>query len=204
MCIYAINQWTKNDVTKQISVAPLNKCNDHKSDEMSKDQSFIHPYDNVIDDFIEYLNSEIEVSIQEQFDKLEMIQNDDGNDLENEMNEMQNLPECDNDDNETVKIVTKPEVPQPIALTLSILNVCVKYISSKSQTEKLIVLRTINEGVQILKDHESELLPFIHLLWNILAERFQEKNLVVISHSLSLVLTLAELSKDFIRQRVSK
>lgn len=202
MCIYAINQWTKKDTSTDKN-AILTKLNEQKPKEIkekeSDDQTFNNPYDSVIDDFIEYLNNEIESSIQEQFDKIEDLNDCDATDMEIDMNNLK--PECEND---TLKIETKPEIPQPISLTLSILNVCVKHISSNNQTEKLIVLRTINEGVQILKDHESELLPFIHSMWGSLAERFHEKNLLVVSSSLQLVLTLAELSKDFIRQRVSK
>lgn len=193
ICIYAINQWT----TKTKAGAIVNGSDNDKKVEDLNEESAAHPYDSVINDFIEYMENEIEPSIKQQFDEMD----DEGNPESVLNNEDHN---AEYEGTGEIKIETKPELPQPIALTLSILNVCVKYISSKNQTEQLIVLRTINEGVKILKNHENELLPFIHSLWTCLLQRFHEKNVIVVRSSLTLVVTLAELSKDFIRDRVSK
>lgn len=95
----------------------------------------------------------------------------------------------------------KPKVPKHIEFVLIILKICLKFISSKKLEDKLLVLETINFGLQIIETYEDELLPLVHLIWYNFAERFKESEALIVDRSFNLLVTLARLSKDFIRQR---
>lgn len=105
------------------------------------------------------------------------------------------------EEEEAEKEEEKPIIPKHIEFVLNILKICLKFISSKKLEDKLLVLETLNFGLQIIENHENELLPLVHLIWYNFAERFKEKEALIIDRSFNLLVTLARLSKDFIRQR---
>lgn len=76
---------------------------------------------------------------------------------------------------------------------------------SKNRTRKLLVLEILKDGLEIVRDWEDTLLPLVHKIWSPLIDRFKEKDdSVIINHSFQLLVTLARLSKDFIRSRTAK
>lgn len=109
--------------------------------------------------------------------------------------------EKEEEEEELEKEEEKPVIPKHIEFVLNILKICLKFISSKKLEDKLLVLETLNFGLQIIETHENELLPLVHLIWYNFAERFKENEALIIDRSFNLLVTLARLSKDFIRQR---
>lgn len=106
----------------------------------------------------------------------------------------------ENEDGEE-KEEEKPIAPKHVDFVLSILKICLKFISSKKLEDKLLVLETLNFGIQIIENYENELLPLVHLIWYNFSERFKENEALIVDRSFNLLVTLARLSKDFIRQR---
>lgn len=92
-----------------------------------------------------------------------------------------------------------------VELTALILKRSLHFLPSKTQARKLLVLEILEQGVELLKEYEDELLPVVHQIWSPLIQRFKEDNDPVIMRlSIRLVSTLARLAKDFIRMRVVK
>lgn len=76
---------------------------------------------------------------------------------------------------------------------------------SKDRNRKLLVLDILNSGLEVIKDLEDELLPIVHLIWSPLVGRFKEyQDPLIINYCFQLLMTLARLSKDFIRMRTVK
>lgn len=99
----------------------------------------------------------------------------------------------------------KPVPPLHIRLTVAILGRSLHFLPSKDRIRKLLVLEILNDGLEIIKDWEDELLPIVHQIWSPLVQRFAEFNdPLIINYSFKLLVTLAKLSKDFIRMRTSK
>lgn len=98
----------------------------------------------------------------------------------------------------------KPEPPIHIKLTTSILKRSLHFLPSKNQESRILVLEILNNGVEILKDWEDELLPIVHQIWSPLVPRFNDKEPLIVRLSVKLLATLAVLSKDFIRMRTTK
>ncbi|KFB53564.1 AGAP004152-PA-like protein [Anopheles sinensis] len=92
-------------------------------------------------------------------------------------------------------------IPPHVKIVLRILSVNYKYLSSSNDAERIISLSTINEGIYILQRYENQLLPLVHNIWYNLTERFTDRNPAVVSNAFDLLVTLARLSHDFIRQR---
>ncbi|XP_055523883.1 TELO2-interacting protein 1 homolog [Wyeomyia smithii] len=93
------------------------------------------------------------------------------------------------------------KLPAHVRITLKILTVCFKYLSSTVANERIIALGTLDEGVRLLRDYENQLLPLVHQIWFNFAERFADSSVVVIGRAFDLLVTLAQLAKDFIRKR---
>ncbi|XP_055617312.1 TELO2-interacting protein 1 homolog [Toxorhynchites rutilus septentrionalis] len=93
------------------------------------------------------------------------------------------------------------KLPPHIRITMEILTVNFKYLASSVTDERIVVLGTLNEGIHLLKEHENQLLPLVHQIWFNFAERFADTSPVVIGCAFDLLVSLAELAKDFIRKR---
>lgn len=79
------------------------------------------------------------------------------------------------------------------------------YLPSKDKSTKVLTLDILNNGLEVIRDYEDELLPVVHLIWSPLVERFKEtQEPIIVNLSFQLLETLARLSKDFIRSRTSK
>ncbi|XP_018569428.1 TELO2-interacting protein 1 homolog [Anoplophora glabripennis] len=99
----------------------------------------------------------------------------------------------------------KPEPPLHIKLTVAVLSRSLHFLPSKDKTKKLLALNILTEGLEILRDFEDELLPIVHQIWSPLVLRFKEfEDPLIINYSFLLLVTLARLSKDFIKMRTTK
>lgn len=98
----------------------------------------------------------------------------------------------------------KKPLPQHITLTLTILKRCLNFIPSRKRDERLMALQIINHGLLILQGYESEMLPLVHLVWSPMVVRFEERDAIVLRATFELLVTMAKVSKDFIRSRTVK
>lgn len=96
------------------------------------------------------------------------------------------------------------ELSPYMEITTQIMKRFIKYISTKSQMDKCIVLESIACGLDILKAKENQLLPVVHLIWKPFVERFKENDPIVLRRCFQLLMKLGEVSKDFIYQRTAK
>ncbi|XP_049533532.1 TELO2-interacting protein 1 homolog [Anopheles darlingi] len=113
-----------------------------------------------------------------------------------ETGEEEGPPEEDDDYQKDEK-----HLPPHIRIVLRILTVSLKYLASSNDAERIVALSTINEGIYILERHENQLLPLVHEIWFNLTERFSDKNPAIVRNAFELLVTLANLAKDFIRRR---
>lgn len=112
-----------------------------------------------------------------------------------------------NDENEVGDELDEKNVeilPPYLDVTTQIMKRFIKYISTKSQMDKCIVLESIVCGLNILKVKENQLLPIVHLIWKPFVERFKETDPIVLRRCFQLLMKLGEVSKDFIYQRTAK
>lgn len=99
----------------------------------------------------------------------------------------------------------KPQPPLQVQLAALILKRSLHFLPSKQPTRRLLVLEILENGIELLKEWENELLPVVHQIWSPLVQRFQdEADYLTMRNSVRLVATLARLSKEFIRMRVIK
>ncbi|XP_050068435.1 TELO2-interacting protein 1 homolog [Anopheles maculipalpis] len=92
-------------------------------------------------------------------------------------------------------------LPAHVKIVLRILTVNFKHLASSDDAERIIALCTLNEGIYVLQRYENQLLPLVHNIWFNFTERFSDRNPAVVSNAFDLLLTLARLAKDFIRNR---
>jgi TELO2-interacting protein 1 len=102
------------------------------------------------------------------------------------------------------EIVEKKPPPRHVELARDIVACCLKYMPSTTVDEQAMAVETVNHGLRCLRDYENELLPMVHQVWYPLAERFKEKNPIVVSRCFDLLLTMGQCAKDFILQRTLK
>ncbi|XP_058812988.1 TELO2-interacting protein 1 homolog [Topomyia yanbarensis] len=123
---------------------------------------------------------------------------------------IEELPADDVDDGQAMETETEPDgpyqseeekLPPHIRITIKILTVNFKYLASSVLEEKIVALGTLDEGIHLLREHENQLLPMVHQIWFNFAERFADPSPVVVSCAFDLLVTLAQLAKDFIRKR---
>lgn len=105
---------------------------------------------------------------------------------------------------ETMDDETKETLPPYMDVTTQIMKRFIKYIPTKSQMDKCVVLESIACGLDILKVRENQLLPVVHLIWKPFVERFKENDPIVLRRCFQLLIKLGEVSRDFIYQRAAK
>lgn len=99
--------------------------------------------------------------------------------------------------------VAKPK-PLHIDLTLKIMERSLRYLASKKQEDKIIVLEALGTGFDILKDEDDDLLPMAHKVWAPFVERIKDNNPVILRRCFHLLQKLAVYAKDFIYHRWAK
>ncbi|KAG6445046.1 hypothetical protein O3G_MSEX003662 [Manduca sexta] len=98
----------------------------------------------------------------------------------------------------------KPPLPQHVAVTIAILRRCLHFVSSSSRDNTLLSLQVLERALAVLAPHEDHLLPLVHEAWAPLVTRFELSEPPVLKKALQLLVTMAELSKDFIHARTVK
>lgn len=92
-----------------------------------------------------------------------------------------------------------------VKLAVAIIARSLQFLPSKNQARKLLTLDILLNGLEIVRDWEDELLPLVHQIWSPLVERFKEfENPLILNYSFQLLVTLAKVSKEFIRMRTTK
>ncbi|XP_045496733.1 TELO2-interacting protein 1 homolog isoform X2 [Colias croceus] len=97
-----------------------------------------------------------------------------------------------------------PPLPRHVEVAKTILKRCINFIPTKKRDDAILAIQVIHVGLPVLKDYEDELLPLVHLTWGPLVTKFEDTDTAVMRSALELLVTLAELSEDFIRQRTVK
>ncbi|KAG7213128.1 hypothetical protein KM043_002445 [Ampulex compressa] len=92
-------------------------------------------------------------------------------------------------------------LPSYVKMVVEVLKHALHFLPSKDVQKSLIAMLTLQDGLPILSQWENQMLPIIHQLWHPLVDRFQEENVLIINRAWQLLQTLAQLSKDFIRNR---
>ncbi|XP_075976234.1 telo2 interacting protein 1 isoform X2 [Anticarsia gemmatalis] len=116
--------------------------------------------------------------------------------------DMERRDEEELDYDDTVTKETPPP-PQYVSVTVTILKRCLNYVASSQRDNTILCLQVLNTGLPILREYEDELLPLVHLTWAPLVSLFESEP-VVVRRAFDLLVTMAELSRDFIRSRAVK
>ncbi|GAB0097715.1 hypothetical protein DMENIID0001_133810 [Sergentomyia squamirostris] len=98
----------------------------------------------------------------------------------------------------------KKNLPNHVNLTVEILRMVLKYISTKDQDLCLVSLEVLKAGISVLAQFEDKLLPVVHQIWFPLSEKFKCGNPVILRQCFELLIIMGKTSKDFIRQRTLK
>jgi len=116
------------------------------------------------------------------------------------------VPE-DDDMNDTADSKTEPS-KKKLSIhhqaALEVLKRCTYFVATNVLRTKLIVLDAIALGLRALQDVQDELLPQVHKLWPAFTKRFAESNPLVILKATEVLITMADVCRDFLRRRVSK
>lgn len=111
---------------------------------------------------------------------------------------------------EKVKTTDDPEEKKKLCqemhpFALQILEKSQHFLAIQVLNLKILVMEIICDGLYILSISDSSgILPTIHTLWNPLLLRFQEKNLYIQIHALSVVNAMCAYSNDFLTTKFSQ
>ncbi|KAJ8719186.1 hypothetical protein PYW07_016742 [Mythimna separata] len=97
----------------------------------------------------------------------------------------------------------KPPPPQYVAVIVTILKRCLNYVTSSQRDNSILALQVLTRGLPLLRQYDDELLPLVHKCWGPLVTRFQQEP-AVMKRAFDLLVTMAELARDFIRSRAVK
>ncbi|XP_014469143.1 PREDICTED: TELO2-interacting protein 1 homolog [Dinoponera quadriceps] len=93
------------------------------------------------------------------------------------------------------------ELPLHVQIVVKIMKCCLNFLPSYDVQTSLMAMQTLQAGLMILAEWENELLPIVHQMWHPLIDRFNNKNVIVITRAWQLLYVLASVSNDFIRSR---
>lgn len=90
-------------------------------------------------------------------------------------------------------------------LVAIILKQVITQLTSKKRELKIMVLDTINIGLDLIKSNENELLPAVYLMWDILIQQcFQGNDTVLLQYCFRVITKLSEYAKEFVRKRFAR
>ncbi|XP_063392100.1 TELO2-interacting protein 1 homolog isoform X2 [Cydia fagiglandana] len=158
-----------------------------------KDQDF-----DVLKDLMEYLAHTEEMDKLMNNEEAETTQS--AEEMYKEDQKMREEGILDYDDKVTEET---PPLPRHIVVTRTILKRCLNFLTSKNKEVAILALQVLNEGFPILVQYPDELLPLAHVCWAPLAARCAADDAVVLRRALELLVTMAALAKDFLRQRAA-
>jgi len=108
------------------------------------------------------------------------------------------------EENDEMKPHKKPKLPIHHQAALDVLKRCTYFIATDVLRTKLIVLEAITLSLRALQDIQDELLPQVHKIWPAFTRRFAELNPLVVLKATEVLVTMADVCRDFLRRRVSK
>ncbi|KAJ2947616.1 hypothetical protein O0L34_g17417 [Tuta absoluta] len=155
----------------------------------------------IFKDVLEFIKNEEEV---ERLMNTEEFEQESGKTVEEMYREDMKQKEEDILDYDDTVTTEKPPLPQHIRVTVTIIKRCINFVTSPRPLESLLALQLLNTGLPILRQYEDELLPLVHQSWSPLVAKFEAPEPVVLRRALDLLVTMADLSKDFIRSRTVK
>lgn len=85
-----------------------------------------------------------------------------------------------------------------------VLRRCTYFVTTTTLKTKLVVLDAIVFSLRALQDVQDELLPQVHKLWPAFTKRFGESNPLVVLKATEVLVTMADVCREFLRRRVSK
>ncbi|KAK7093641.1 hypothetical protein V1264_007349 [Littorina saxatilis] len=102
------------------------------------------------------------------------------------------------------KAEEKKEPPLHVKAVKEVLSRTKHLVSSSDPRLTLLALDIIQQGCLDLADHQNELLPMVHQLWQSFKQRFQDTEKLVVIKAVKTLHRLCSCCGDFIRQRVEK
>lgn len=122
--------------------------------------------------------------------------------LNDNTNENDGVNETNFAEDMEINEMEKKALPILVQLSINIIKRCIPYLGSKEQDTKLIALKCVNTGLDIVKDYENELLPIVHQVWHPFVHQcMEDKSSVVLRYCIQLLAKLAQYAKDFIYKR---
>ncbi|XP_025082798.1 TELO2-interacting protein 1 homolog isoform X2 [Pomacea canaliculata] len=98
----------------------------------------------------------------------------------------------------------QPEVPPHIKAVKKVLLRAKNLLALNNPRMVLLAVDVVTQGCIDLADHENELLPMIHKVWEPLKQRFCDHNKLIVIKAVKALHTMCSLCGDFIRKRVEK
>lgn len=161
--------------------------------ETSKNSHNLKPIDAIIARWTELSNATDDDLTEEIIERNSPLTLEDFTDANLQEEAMEEDDECENTE--------EVEIPRHITLLVTIVQGITHHISAKNLQNKIIVLEAINRAILLLRGYENQYLPLIHQLWLPFIELFNESDDLIWNRSFSMLITLADLAKDFILRR---
>ena len=179
--VKAIVKWFPNE-EQQPTCAPAPCAKSRPSVHSSNESCYDASHDDVKEFFINYHKQKHQQELQEDED------------------EMQEDSSTSDDKTEQSKKV----LPGHYQAAIEVLKRCTYFVATNTLKTKLIVLDAIVLCLRALQDVQDELLPQVHKLWPAFTRRFGESNPLVVLKAAEVLVTMADVCRDFLRRRVSK
>ena len=180
--IKAIVKWFPNE--EQQSTCTPAACANSRPSVLSNSESDPSHVD-VKEFFINYHKQKQQPDVQEDGDD-EMLE--DNNSISDDSKTEQN----------------KKVLPSHHQAAIEVLKRCTYFVATNTLKTKLIVLDAIVLCIRALQDVQDELLPQVHKLWPAFTRRFGESNSLVVLKAAEVLVTMADVCRDFLRRRVNK
>ncbi|CAJ0922998.1 unnamed protein product [Ranitomeya imitator] len=98
----------------------------------------------------------------------------------------------------------KPPLPIHVQITKEVAEKCTHFLSHSDTQLRIQALDTLRLALIPLHSQENVLLPLAHKIWPCLVKRLLQDEPLVLLRAFQMLVSLAALCKDFIRQRVCK
>lgn len=86
-------------------------------------------------------------------------------------------------------------------LVIDIMERCGYFLVESNPIACCLVLSLIDEGVRFLSKHKKQLLPLVAQMWPELLPRLRVKNRAIVTGTIRVITTVAEIAKDFVGDR---
>lgn len=160
---------------------------------------------NYLDSWLSILNSTDNIEVDDYVDTSDEANEEHVDGADTQYGETDEAGETEETDENRVDVPEQEEIPTLVALTKNMMAHTIAFFASKDQQIKLAALKCLSIGLDIIKDHENELLPMVHQIWApFVGQCIEDDNPVVLRYCVRLYLKLATYAKDFINSRSSR